>query len=222
MEGRKQRRPRDFRRGATLVELVCVVAILIVLFALIATVLVGSKRKALRTSEMTRLHQLSIAGAMYRDQCGEWPLSTIQLRTFSPNVLVDSPLDETDGGMANELVTSIKADCPACDVRASSFRRTFIGPGDYGLTTRQFRDEIAPYPNAGWLVSLTASNPLRPTIAQDQFKNPTGSYLRLLTSGGILPRSHQPLVRSVGNVYAIQFMFADGDDAWRNRVAGMP
>lgn len=222
---RSRSRPRRGNRlGLTLTETLIALAIIVILASILFAVLSGSKVRAKQASEVEALHQLALAGAIYHDECGDWPLSVAPLveRKLTPPGIGLSALDTTVHGMANELAQSIRSECPACRVVATPYRRTFIGPRDYGRTAGWFKQEIESIDGAGWLVSLTESKPTRPNEPADQFNNPSGSYLRVLTNGGIVNRQHKRVVTPAGSIYAIQFMFADGDDAWRKKVAGTP
>jgi type II secretory pathway pseudopilin PulG len=207
--------------GVTLIELLTVTAIVLLLSAIVLSIVTTSREHAKEAAEIATLHQLSLAGAMYHDESGDWPLSVAPLvaRRLAPAASGASTLDTTRDGLANELAKSVRAACPACNVEPTSYRRSFIGPLDFGHGSDWFRQEIEPVDGAGWLVSLTESLPARPNVPTDQFNNPSGPYMRVLTSGGVVRREHRRVTNPTGTVYAVQFMFADGDDAWRNRIA---
>jgi len=222
-EGKRTKNPRP-EVGATLSEVLIVAGIILVLSALGFSVVLGSKGRAKEAAEISDLKQLALAGAMYHEENGEWPLSVIPLVNLklAPASITSSALDGTPRGIANDLAFSIQEQCPACGVAPTTYRRTYVGPGDFGHIGDLFRKDIEPTSGAGWLVSLTKSRPGRENQPNDKFNNPTGDYLRVLLSGSVISRTHHRVVKAGGTVYAVQFMFADGDQAWRQRIAGGP
>lgn len=215
---------RFLTQGYTLVELLTVMAIIALLTGIVFAVMTSSKVRAKQGVEMSNLLQLGIAGAMYHDQYNEWPLTTKYLVTSNAvaQSVVTSPLDESPTGLANELAAKVHTDCPACEVTTTNYRRTFIGPEDFGHAEKTFTEDIEPYQGAGWLVCLTRSRPGRENNYNDRFMNPVGPYLRLLLSGAVVERHHQNAKTAFGESYAMQFMFADGDDQWRRRLVAAP
>lgn len=222
--GRGTPSSRSSRQGYTLVELLTVIAIIAVIAGILFSVMIISKSRGKEGVEMSNLRQLGVAGAMYHDQYNEWPLTTKYLVAANSAMqsVVTSPLDESPTGLANELADKVHTDCPACDVTTTNYRRTFIGPEDFGQAGRIFTEDIEPYPDAGWLVCLTRSKPGRENSYSDRFMNPVGPYLRLLLSGAVVERHHRNVKTGFGDSYAMQFMFADGDDQWRRRLVAAP
>lgn len=198
--------------------------ILLVLSGIGYAVVLGSRSRAQVASEISNLHQLAVAGSMYHEESGEWPLGVAPLVALKlvPKEVTYSALDTSPNGLANDLALSIQAQCPACGVSPTPYQRTFVGPQDFGNVGTMFSRDIESAPGAGWLVSLTQSKPGRPTQPNDKFNNPTGDYLRILLSGSVVSRVHRRVVRAGGTVYAVPFMFADGNEAWRQKMAGGP
>jgi len=199
-------------------------AILLVLSGIGYAVILESRSRAMTASEISNLHQLAAAGSMYHEENGEWPLGVAPLVSLKlvPKEIVYSALDTSPNGLANDLATSIREQCPACGVSPTPYRRTFVGPQDFGNVGGMFSHDIEPVSGAGWLVSLTQSKPGRPTQPNDKFNNPTGEYLRVLLSGSVVSRVHRRVLHAGGTVYAVPFMFADGDETWRQKMASGP
>jgi type II secretory pathway pseudopilin PulG len=197
-----------------------VIAILAILAALLLPVLVRSREKAKDTTEISNMHQMAIAGTLYHDENGAWPLSVaplVQQRLAPSNVSI-SPLDLSENGMANDLAALLATQCPACDVAPTPYRRTFLGPDDFGHSDDTFAKQIEPTNGAGWLISLTESQSSQKNSPMGRFTSPMGSYHRVLLGGSVVVRKHYKYVTPTGSYYAMQFMFADGDDAWRASI----
>jgi type II secretory pathway pseudopilin PulG len=212
-----RRAARVLTRGEVLIA-----AGVILLLAAVLVPLMSSAKPSIRGSaEISNLHQLAIAGEVYRSNAGAWPLSCTSIveANLAPSTMMVSPLDNSSRGMANDLAIYLASSCPACNVMPTAYRRTFLGPDDFGHSDQLFRDQIEPIAGAGWLVSLAQSQPDASDSPISRLIRPTGKYLRILLSGAVAGRTHTFLQTPSGPVYSMPFMFADGDDAWKRRLS---
>jgi len=205
-----------------LVEILCAITIIAILAAILFPVLAGGKSRAKGAVEISNLHQLALAGAQYHDEYGQWPmtLTTVFKARLAPSPVMVSPLDTTKNGLGNDLADFIDSQCKSCRVEHSSYRRTFVGPDDFGNSDALFTSKIEPQPDAGWLVSLAQSSTDHPSIPGSRFNSPTGPYLRLTIAGSVERKTHSTYQSSNGPVFAMPFLFADGDEKWRQSIVG--
>jgi prepilin-type N-terminal cleavage/methylation domain-containing protein len=177
-------------RGFTLLETLVVIGIIAVIAAILFPVLSSSKKQARKVDDISKMRQLGLAGAMYQEKYGVLPLSTVQLVAEGaiPRELCQSHLDETEEGIAN--VTSDlenKAMGAFTHLTRADYKNTFIGMGEFGLSTDMYDKYIESGPGAGWLVDVTMSS-------KNIFPNPAqwdGKYMRLLADGAVVPKVHK-------------------------------
>ena len=199
----------------TLVELLTVVAIVSVLFAILFPVLASAKAGAKVSRDRSDLHQLGIAGAIYHDGEGRWPLDTPSLVASGlvPTALVVSIRDPFVHGQANDLVGRFAGGVPGTRGESTTYRRTYLGPRDYALAYSDFQKQIEGQPKAGWLVDLVgldATGP-RPLLSQPE----TGFYLRLMLDGGVIRHPYRRVTISPGSeTFLFAMLYADGDSQW--------
>jgi prepilin-type N-terminal cleavage/methylation domain-containing protein len=193
-------------RGLTLIELLAVIAISLVLVGLISPIYGAAHLRALQSTDISNMRQLGIAAALYTDQTGHIPASTADLQAFGAGGVQISPLDGTQLGQANELLETLGKSSDLYSGRETSYRRSYIGFGDYGYSVHSFEKQFGGTQGEGWLVSLTTSTPFRNS---NLYKFPQGDYLRLQMDGSVVSRKHR-LDSVEGNpAWAVAFLFSD-------------
>lgn len=195
--------------GFSLIEVCVVIAILCVLMALLVPVFVSARQRAQESDELSRMHQLSLAAGIYSEQFSAPALGTVPLTRagLAPETIVSSPLDTTSTGWANDLLRYLQGRSDMYKGMSTPYRRSFIGPWDYGMTNDRFQKEVAEDSAAGWLVSLAGTSAFMPTVHMGVF--PKGKYKRLLLSGAVIPRTHRYERESGSPAWDIKFMFTD-------------
>jgi len=178
----------DMKRAFTLLEALITIGIIAVLAAILLPVLVSSKRAAFRTDDISKMHQMGLAAAMYEDRYGDYPLSDTQLVSSGllPRDMCASTQDLTPDGLANGVVRfSGRHGAPTSP--AADYKNTFIGIGEFGMGQPILRDYVLTGPAAGWLIDATDSQ-------QTEFPIPSqwkGTYRRLCIDGSVVVRHHQ-------------------------------
>ncbi len=158
--------------GFTLIEVLIVIAILLVLMAIAFPVYFRARHSAWRTTEISNLRQLAIAGALYSEEYGKFPVSTEVLYggRYGIEKLVYSRRDPYPDGFVNAYLAwsnSINPSNPPRPLR--DHKLTFAGVGDFwpvppmpdyqdldpiwGLLAQYERGTV-DRENGGWLVSI--------------------------------------------------------------------
>lgn len=214
-------------RGFSLVETLVVVGILALLLGILLPILAGAKQRAKVSQDLSALHQLGVAAAMYHDANERWALGTPPLVAAGlvPSSIVVSPSDAWTGGFANALVGVLETRTDAYKGIATPYRRSYVGLYDYAAPYKQFQALVEEQPGAGWLVSLTES---RPTVtngiedSQESFLlGQAGTYRRLLLDGSVLRRVHITIDRDGKRFQSIFTAFAEGDAEWQQKIASL-
>lgn len=171
----------------TLIETMIVIAIIAVLAALLFPVLSASKAQAQKTDNISKMRQLGVAAELYEERSGHFPVSTVNLveAGLVPRELCQSNLDLSRNGIANDTADIENTHLGVfTHVTRANYKNTFIGLGEFGLSTEIFDKYVSPGPSAGWLVDVTGSQ--RALSPNPTFWN--GNYNRLLTDGAVLAR----------------------------------
>lgn len=209
------RRPR---RGYTLIEILVVLGILVVLFAVLLPVLISAKDRSKSARALSDLHQLGLAANLYHEQKERWPLGTPDLVNagLAPSTLAVSVRDPSPRGQANDLVLGFAHDSNLYKGRETSYRRTYVGLYDYGHAYRDFERHIENQPAAGWLVDCVDFDLRHMGFATD--RRPT-TYRRLTLESSVVPRRYDSFISVDGReTYADDSLFADGDLAWKRSL----
>lgn len=199
------------RRAFTLVEALCVFCIIAILVGLLSGATAKARKNALNTHEISHLHQLGLAAALYYDETGHHPLSIDQLyRAGLVHAdICKSPLDPYPDGMANEYCKALSKSQPRFKSFITDYPRTYLGLGDFGHPESSFLTAVLPHPGAGWLVSLTESTP-RPPNKSIFDAGPTGRYTRLLMDGSVASRTHRTTLNAYKEVrWSVTSMYMD-------------
>ncbi len=179
-------------RGFSLVETLVVISVISVISGIMLPVLVNSKKAAHRTDDISKMRQLGQAAAMYETQYGEFPVTTQQLvrANMVPAELCAATGDLSKTGIANDLAkfTNPKLRKEA-QMPLTNYKSSFVGLGEFGLTTRTMDEYVNTGPNAGWLIDASPSEKTEwPTPSQWK-----GTYRRLTTEGAVIVRKHQDM-----------------------------
>jgi prepilin-type N-terminal cleavage/methylation domain-containing protein len=178
------------KRGFSLMETIVVISIISVASGIMLPVLVGGKKSAHRTDDISKLRQLGQAAAMYEAQYNEFPLSTRELVSAGmiPAAMCSSKMDITEKGIGNELATFTNRKMPTyAQIPETPYKNSFIGLGDFGMPHQVMDEYVLTGPGAGWLVDATESE-------KTEWPTPTqwkGTYRRLTTEGAVITRKHQ-------------------------------
>jgi prepilin-type N-terminal cleavage/methylation domain-containing protein len=214
------KRPGNRRTGLgfTLTEVLIVIGIIAVLAGLLSGVLVRAKGMAHETVEISNLRQLGAAASLYAEEYGSMPLGCTILAEWNAayKPLCSSPVDPTKVGIANELIAFHARSSNVYENLGVPYRHSYIGFRDLAWTKDRFEKLVVPFPNPGWLVSLSISEPRRdsPTYSE----NSSGHYFRLMLDGSVQRKTH---VNANGLIDGIQtqfrtpaMLFVDVDKEW--------
>lgn len=206
---------REGRRAFTLIEVLVVIAICAIIAAILLPILLRAKRQALRTTDLSNLHQLGIAATLYQQDTGGWPVSVMDLaRTNrSATEVAVSPLDSTPFGLANKLAMNWRIDPYSPDL-AIPFKCSYIGMREYQVGG-EADDWIYANSSGGWLVDMNGMEPGHLPMLNDR----KGLYSRLRFDGSVVKRSIQMLdcveVGKAAPCFMPMTMFVDVDERLR-------
>lgn len=211
------------RAALTLMEIMIAIGITVLLVGIVLPVLFRARDRGLHVTEISNLHQLGIAASLYQENEGSYPLRVEPLVRlhYLPIAATQSPLDKTDLGMVNQLITELASSSGNYRGWAIPFRATFIGLGDYKPNRDYFKEYILPNPAGGAFVSLTETESYgRPGSFTDGLK---GNYRRLLLDSSVQVRQMSRVYvdsAKTGKGYAqhILFMFVDASDEWKKQL----
>jgi|GEM_PF-2821170 len=179
-----------FTRAFTLIEILVVVAIMLVLYAILTPILSQAKKAALATDDLVRLQQLGHAAALYTNDT-ERPVRNcaelVEAQAIKSSMCVAN-LDDTKEGFANiALAQSMRNQGGDKFVSPKPYRMSFIGLRDMNVNSSQL--EAGAPGTRGWLVDIgksirTVPNRDDPAILGMH----EGIYRRLLDSGSVVTR----------------------------------
>lgn len=172
------------RSGFTLTELLICIAIIAILAAILFPVLGRARNSAGATDDISKMHQLGLAYAIYGEQFGEpdgqpWRLVSTGL---VPAALLASRLDSTPTGLAQVATATIDGSTK------TPYKRTFIGYGDLVMKSWLWHEQCDGHEAQGWLIDPTAFEK-SPVTGKIIFK---GSYHRLLMDASVQVRRIEP------------------------------
>jgi type II secretory pathway pseudopilin PulG len=207
-------RPRT--QGVTLFETVTVISIVLILTAIAMPVMFRARHSAWRTDEISKLRQLAIAGQIYSDQYGAFPVSTTQVygQGYGIEQVVHSKRDPYPEGFVNAFLAwrnKDNATSPARSLRG--YKVTFAGVGDFfsvpsmpsfsedgpgAALFHQFLSRTNDRQNAGWLMSIGEGG------AQADFFRITHQFqrpiLRLTFEGAVIRRPNCAISTASGEM----------------------
>ena len=213
-------------RGFTLIEILVSIAIIVVLVGLLIPVLGRAKLQAKRANDLSQLHQLGLAGALYAENDGPYfPRACALLVNtgLAQKELCSGLSDPTTKGIASRVGASFGSQPLGDDGEMEPFRSTFVG-------TWEFRSsdflELSPYEgrslDQGWLVDLSPV-----TFDWSEIFNmlqPEGSFIRLRRDSSIQrkPMSTVKCVVDGQRIATSLFFFCDLDTTDRAKVCRPP
>lgn len=194
------------RLGFSLTELLVVVAIILLLMGLIATIFIRSKMSAKQAVSISNLKQLGLAGALYNEENGEFPKSVFFLTEHKlvSKEICASPADPTNQGLANRAYDESYE--PGEDkLGKAPYKLSYAGWHEWRISrfgAELFKDD----PNAGWLVDLSSSsrNEQDGTLLFSE-----GVYHRLLFDTSVISRVHSSQATPDGPARSSIFLFSD-------------
>jgi type II secretory pathway pseudopilin PulG len=179
-------------RAFTFVEILVVVAVLIVLYAISMAVIQEGKRRALDATDASNLRQLGMASSLYgsdNDTIESHRLITLATSGLAPIAIMRSAGDPTAKGIANSIIS--------CDQTFGNHKTfstpeydSYLSVADSDVTSRE---EFNRGTNVGWLVALTRSIPAGTPAPIDDCRYflLDGDYQRLLNDGSVQHRAHR-------------------------------
>jgi prepilin-type N-terminal cleavage/methylation domain-containing protein len=207
-------RSRDRESAFTLFEVLIAVTIILIVTAIALPVLFRAKHSAWKTDEISHLRQLAIAGQLYSDQFGEFPLSTVSLygSGYGIEKVVLSRRDPYPRGFVNAYIAWENANNTTAPTRPlRNYEVTYAGFGDFypvppmadyfsggplDYLLADHRKLAAERADAGWLVSIgEGGGQAHMKDLTLQFRKPV---LRLTFEGAVVRRPSCAIMRVDG------------------------
>lgn len=175
--------------GVTLVEVIVVMTIILILAAIILPGVLASRAKGYEAKDISQLKQLGVAGTLYNETYGMFPDSTAPLVSLKlvPESLVASSVDPNREGMANLVVRDSQGTPIWRPEHLTSYKSSYVGPREYGVTESMMNEVVRNTPYGGWLVEIsTGKNPDSRFPSSPMFF--VGKYKRLLYDSSVVLR----------------------------------
>lgn len=188
----RTRNPRQ--AGATLAEVLTVLAIIIIIAAISFPVYLNSRAKGYEVRDIGNLKQLGTAGALYNEAAGAFPDSTTPLveLKYVPKELVASGLDPHSEGLANVVVKdliTVPFDRPE---NLTKYKNSYPGLREFCISDIWADEVIRNRNGGGWLIELSTGKD-DPELAANGFRTGllkrTGKYKRLLYDTSVALRN---------------------------------
>jgi hypothetical protein len=173
-------------RGVTLVEFATVIAVVTVLLGILVPVLGSAKKQARVANDISELHDLALAAALYSDQYSGFPAGCPNLVQVDlvPEATCGALADPFPSGAANYLDTQLSSLSSLYLGLPTNYRNSFVGAREIGSSARSLKDELAGMANPGWLIDLSPATPPNPPSMVWQ-----GRYRRLLYDSSVMTRT---------------------------------
>jgi prepilin-type N-terminal cleavage/methylation domain-containing protein len=139
-------------RGVTLIEILVVIVLFCFLTAVLLPVLVAGQRRGLFATDISKMHQVSMAGAMYEQSFGEFPLlmsETVDAHLLDPKMCFLN-LDPFKRGIANHFESALTK----IERSRTAYPQSFICLGSLGYPLAR-AVPIFQANGAGWAVTST-------------------------------------------------------------------
>lgn len=221
------------QRAFTLVEILVVVGIIVLIIGILLPVVLNAKKSAYHTQAISDLHQLGLAQSIYENDNGglmAYGAPTLIAAGLAPSEIASVPIDKYRDGETNAWLQLEMKELPkgSQDVilpYITSYRLTFFG----------WRERTAPsppkdsydkcfvgQPNPGWLIDPTYDGTAPSSLLSDA-PIMMGEYNRLLNDGSVVHRHTRysgncKLGSDLSCKFSWTSLFADGDEAWLNRL----
>jgi type II secretory pathway pseudopilin PulG len=191
--------------GATLVEVIVALGIVVLIAGLVTTGAVTAKERGKVAVDTSNMRQLGQAAAIYSsDFDNKGPLSAVQLVNsgLAPPTIVRSPSDLYQAGMVKEFQDAI-AMPPEWRIPCAH-PVSYVGLGDGNWQWESVEEQIVEEKSAGWLVSFVRARPVGKS-AYPRY----GPYLRLRFDGGMVARRTASLEGPGGPILGGPLKFKD-------------
>jgi len=180
------------RKGFTLVEILVVIAVVVVIAAILLPALIGAKRRARSTDDLSKFRQLGVAANLYHEDSGVWPrgVSDLVSKGLAPKELCSFANDPTPLGLGNEVaVARDKVPVLPQAHLALSYRNSLIGLREDCVPEKEMETWIEAGQGGGWLLDLTESDRSELNKADAFFSLSNGKYRRLCFDGAVVTRT---------------------------------
>ena len=184
------------QRGITLMEMIVTMAIILVLAAILLSTFNTAKGKANSTSDISKMRQLGVAGALYNETYGEFPMSTIPLVQLKmvPIELVASSLDPFPRGLANYVCEDKLNAIDPMPGYSTTYKRSFIGPAEFMVPEFAFNKFVKGKEGSGWLIELSTAKADRKLKGGEFVMQRVGPYKRLLFDASVVIRQARDVI----------------------------
>jgi prepilin-type N-terminal cleavage/methylation domain-containing protein len=205
------------RRAFSLIEILVVVAIIAILVAIVLPALIKSKKSAVGASDISDMHQMSLAAAIYHSDYSCWPRGTADLVSLrlAPKDLCASANDRVAEGMANQVAYVYQGVGGERNRLVVDYKSTFIGQRECRVNDDVVRQWVEPGTNGGWLIDMTMSD-LPENGGHFGIMNATGRYRRLMYDGSVGFKTLSDSECALGPCRVPEALFFDPDEDYKS------
>ena len=201
-------------RAISLVEVLTVTAIVIILVGILVPTLISAKSSAKRVTEISQLHQIGLAQALYSQETGHFGnLDAFVQLGLVPKALCISPLDTTPDGIANSLTSEFAVHSDVYAALKLNYPSTYVGFREYHYPDEWYDKYVLINPNPGWLVSWTQSK----RVIKTAWHFTSGKYRRLLFDTSVVLRDFTSVHTSDGSTQHPLLQYSDPSDQWKEQ-----
>jgi hypothetical protein len=204
--------------GSTSIEVIVAIGVVVGLAGFVPPMIASSKVREADRSELSELHQLAIAQALYTGETGGIPMSTLTLVEggYVSSNLCSSPVDLTPDGMANAITDDLGSRSQHYLKLGTSYRNSYVGLREFDFPKSWMDQYVKTLSGGGWLASLGASKKFN---EDGHLVWSSDTYRRLMLDGSVKTCHHQPVTLKVGKETMRAdhslFLFVDGTTEWK-------
>ena len=201
--------------GMTLIEVLTVIVIVAILVGILVPVLYRAKNASKATVEISQLHQIGLAQAIYSQESGHvGNLDLFVSLGMIPRETCFSPQDKFPKGIANDLVRELAANSEVYANLGLNYPSTYVGFREYHYPDDWYEKYVLVNPNPGWLLSWTPMDLHKHKSWLTIFK---GKYRRLLFDTSVVSRQFETVDSKLGKAQHPLLLFSDPSQQWKEK-----
>lgn len=200
--------------GLSLIEILTVVAIISIVYAIVMSTMAASKRRAKATVITSNFRQIGAARSIYEQDFGVAELSAIRMADYDaiPVSILGASDDPHPEGAYNAFAEKANRVLGSQVFKMTEYRLSYFAYGDSVAGDRDdaqriYRDEVSERPFAGWLVFLL-DTPNHSSFPSFVSKNKP-RFVRLTNDGAVVQRQLPTRSRGQARGYSTSWFYGD-------------